>query len=199
MLAFKNNTTSMMEDENGELFGAPAAEAALEKFSQAVGKQITLFDTMADGSKQLRELGDVVDEIGDAWQTTNDKEAKFGLATALAGSRQQNRLISLFNAWGMYKEAVQTSAEAEGTAFRQNALYMDSYQGRAKKLQATIENVSLDFIRPQDMKWAIDGLTTMVEKIDKVSDRIGNLQGVFGILAGFITNSFGGKNNLKYI
>lgn len=193
MLAFKNNTTSMMEDEDGELFGAPAAEAALEKFSQAIGKQITLFDTMADGTKQLRDLGTVIDEIGNAWQTTNDKEAKFGLATALAGSRQQNRLIALFNSWGMYQDAVETSMNAEGTAFKQNALYMDSYQGRVKKLQSTIEDISLDFIRPEDMKWAIEGLTTMVEKVDNIANSIGNLQGVFGILAGFISNSFGGK------
>lgn len=43
MLAFKNNATDLMEDEDGELFGAPSVEAM--KFSKATNTQISLFET----------------------------------------------------------------------------------------------------------------------------------------------------------
>ena len=80
----------------------------------------------------MRDLGDVIDEIGDAWQETDNLAVKFGLTTALAGSRQQNRLVALFDAWDDYKDAVTTSLNAEGTTLRQNEIYMDSYAAHAK-------------------------------------------------------------------
>lgn len=187
MLAFKNNTTSMMEDEDGEMFGAPAAEAAIAKFATATGKQISLFETMKDGSRQMRDLGTVIDEIGNAWQNTTDQEVKFGLATALAGSRQQNRLIALFNSWEMYKEAMQTSMDAEGTAYRQNEKFMNSYTGRLKTLQATSERLYMNLINPEAMKDSVSSLTKIVEVVTTGIDKIGNLNGLLGIFGALVT------------
>lgn len=55
------------------------------------------------------------------------KAVKFGLAT-LAGSRQQNRLVALFDSWDEYKDTVTTSLNAEGTTLQQNEVYMQMYK-----------------------------------------------------------------------
>ena len=94
---------ALMKDEDGELFGAPKVEEALQAYNRAAG-QISLFKT-TQMVEELRDLGgEVIEEIGNSWDTVTDKTVKFGLATALAGSRQQNRLIALFDSWDMYKK-----------------------------------------------------------------------------------------------
>lgn len=187
MLAFKNNSTELMEDEDGELFGAPAVEGALEKFSKATGQIISLFETTADGKKQLRDLGDVINEIGNAWQETTDTATKFGLATALAGSRQQNRLVALFDSWDMYRAAVQTSSEAEGTALEQQKVYTDSLESSLKVLRTTAEGIFLNLFRSDDLKVIVDGLVEATRVTGNLLDNLGNIPGILGIIVGYLS------------
>ena len=181
MLAFKADTKALMEDEDGETFGAPNVEAALKAYSRATGAQISLFKTTKDGKQELRDLGDVINEVGNSWDKTTDNVAKFGLATALAGSRQQNRLISLFNAWDQYKETVEVSLNAEGASLEQNQIYIDSYEGRLKGLQNAKEALYMSFTDSDGLKNFISGLTTGVELITKLSEAAGGLSAILGV------------------
>ena len=189
MLAFKNNATDLMEDEDGELFGAPSVEAALEKFSKATGKSISLFETTKDGTKVMRDLGDVIDEIGDAWQETDNLVVKFGLTTALAGSRQQNRLVALFDAWDDYKDAVTTSLNAEGTTLRQNEIYMDSYAAHAKELKSSMESLYMELFDSDDMIGVVDVINKIVEGLTSIVDLLGGLPGVLGVIGGLMSQT----------
>ena len=56
MLMFKTDTEALMKDEDGELFGAPKVEEALQAYSRAARTQISLFKTTADG-RELEVLG----------------------------------------------------------------------------------------------------------------------------------------------
>lgn len=187
MLMFKNNATGLMKDEDGELFGAPSVEKALEAYSRASGAQISLFKTTEDGKRELRDLGEVIEEIGGSWEGTTDKIAKFGLTTALAGSRQQNRLIALFDAWDMYKGAVETSLQSEGTSLRQNALYMESYEGRLKGLQAAKEEMYMTLMDSDGLKSFISGLTIVVENFTTLLDKAGGFNLLLGIALASLT------------
>lgn len=189
MLAFQNNATDLMEDEDGELFGAPSVESALEKFSKATNTQISLFETTKDGTKVMRDLGDVMDEIGDAWQRTNDQAVKFGLSTALAGSRQQNRLVALFDSWDEYKDTVTTSLNAEGTTLKQNEVYMDSYAAHAKSLQASMESLYMELFNSDDMIGIVDILNEVIKGLTTIVDLLGGLPGVLGVISGLMTKT----------
>ncbi len=193
MLMFKTDTKALMEDEDGELFGAPKVEAALQAYSKIAGKQISLFRTTADGRRELRDLGEVIEEIGDSWDDVTDKTAKFGVATALAGSRQQNRLIALFDSWDMYKEAVETSLNAEGTTLKQNAIYMESYEGRLKGLQAAKEELYMVLTDSDSMKGFISMLTKGVELVTSLTEAAGGLSAVIGILGASMSKTFATK------
>ena len=182
MLMFKTDMEALMEDEDGELFGAPKVEEALQAYSRAAGKQISLFKITADGRKELRDLGEVIEEIGNSWDTVTDKTVKFGLATALAGSRQQNRLIALFDSWDMYKKAVETSLNAEGTTLRQNAIYLESYEGKLKELQAAKEELYMVLTDSDSMKLFIGALTEAVQLFTKLADMAGGFSAVLGVI-----------------
>lgn len=189
MLAFQNNATDLMEDDDGELFGAPSVESALEKFSKATNTEISLFETTKDGTKVMRDLGTVIDEIGDAWQKTDNQAVKFGLSTALAGSRQQNRLVALFDSWDDYKEAVTTSLNSEGTTLKQNEVYMDSYAAHAKSLQASIESLYMELFDSDDMIGIVDVLNEIIKGLTTIVDLLGGLPGVLGVISGLMTKT----------
>ncbi len=189
MLAFQNNATDLMEDDDGELFGAPSVESALEKFSKATNTEISLFETTKDGTKVMRNLGTVIDEIGDAWQKTDNQAVKFGLSTALAGSRQQNRLVALFDSWDEYKEAVTTSLNAEGTTLKQNEVYMDSYAAHAKSLQASMESLYMELFNSDDMIGIVDILNEVIKGLTTIVDLLGGLPGVLGVISGLMTKT----------
>lgn len=189
MLAFQNNATDLMEDDDGELFGAPSVESALEKFSKATNTEISLFETTKDGTKVMRNLGTVIDEIGDAWQKTDNQAVKFGLSTALAGSRQQNRLVALFDSWDDYKDAVTTSLNAEGTTLQQNEVYMDSYAAHAKELQASMESLYMELFDSDDMIGIVDAINEIVKGLTTVVDLLGGLPGVLGVISGLMTKT----------
>ena len=189
MLAFQNNATDLMRDEDGELFGAPSVESALEKFSKATNTEISLFETTKDGTKVMRDMGTIIEEIGDAWQKTDNLAIKFGLSTALAGSRQQNRLVALFDAWDMYKDAVTTSLNAEGTTLQQNEVYMDSYAAHAKALQASMESLYMELFDSDDMIGIVDIINEIVKGLTTVVDLLGELPGVLGVIGGLMTKT----------
>ena len=189
MLAFQNNATDLMEDDDGELFGAPSVESALEKFSKATNTEISLFETTKDGTKIMRNLGTVIDEIGDAWQKTDNQAVKFGLSTALAGSRQQNRLVALFDSWDDYKEAVTTSLNSEGTTLKQNEVYMDSYAAHAKSLQASMESLYMELFNSDDMIGIVDILNEVIKGLTTIVDLLGGLPGVLGVISGLMTKT----------
>lgn len=189
MLAFQNNATDLMEDDDGELFGAPSVESALEKFSKATNTEISLFETTKDGTKVMRNLGTVIDEIGDAWQKTDNQAVKFGLSTALAGSRQQNRLVALFDSWDDYKEAVTTSLNSEGTTLKQNEVYMDSYAAHAKELQSSMESLYMELFNSDDMIGIVDAINEIVKGLTTIVDLLGGLPGVLGVISGLMTKT----------
>lgn len=193
MLMFKTDTKALMKDDDGEVFGAPKVEEALQAYNRIAGEQISLFKTTKDGKRELRDLGEVIEEIGDSWDDVTDRTAKFGLATALAGSRQQNRLVALFDSWDMYKDAVETSLNAEGTTLKQNAIYMESYEGRLKGLQAAKEEMYMVFTDSDSMKGFISGLTKAVEMFSKLADAAGGFNLVIAGIGAVFSQSIAKK------
>jgi TP901 family phage tail tape measure protein len=61
----------------------------------------------------LRDMGDVVEEIGGKWNTLN-REQQTSLAQTIAGTRQYSRMMSLFDNWDMYQSAKATSIGSAG-------------------------------------------------------------------------------------
>ena len=190
MLAFRNESKGLMIDEEGESFGVPAVESALKRYNEMAGTKISLFEIDKNGEKQLRDSGEVIEEIGNSWDRTTDKAAKFGLATALAGSRQQNNLIALFNAWDMYGEQLEISLESEGTALEQNAIYMESYEGHVKSMKAEIESLYMTIADVDFLKDATDAIGSLVNGLDGFINLIGGFPTILGAIGGLFLSAF---------
>ena len=87
---------------------------------------------------QLRDMGEVIEEIGSKW-TTLSREQQIALSQTVAGTRQYNNLLSLFDNWDMYTKAMETSANAAGTLQEQQDIYMESVEAHLQTLSTEAE------------------------------------------------------------
>ena len=165
------------EDEEGWTTGK--VEEALNQIGVSV----------LDETGALRNMGEVIDQIGGMWQNLN-KESRVGVANALAGQRQASRLMALFENWSMYTDAVDTSQNALGSTLEQNAIRMDSIGYKSKQLRAEVEDLWDSLLDEDVFKSSIDAMSSIVSGIDTVVESFGGLENILLTLGGVATKVF---------
>ena len=83
--------------------------------------------SLTDNNGKFRDMEDVIKEVGSAWDGLN-RTQQASVAVALAGTRQQSRLISIFNDFDRTLELVNTSQDSAGATAAQHAEYMKSME-----------------------------------------------------------------------
>ena len=84
---------------------------------------------LRDQEGQFRDLEDVLTEIGKKWDTLN-KNQQANVAVALAGTRQQSRLIAMMQDFDRTLELVDISANSYGATMAQSAKYMEGLSAK---------------------------------------------------------------------
>lgn len=125
-----------------------------------------------DANNQLRDQGEVIEEIGAKWKSLS-REQQVALAQTMAGTRQYNNLLALFDNWGMYEKALQTSANAAGTLSQQNEEYLDSLEAKMQQLTTTAEDLYLSLFDSDSFKDGIDLLTKGVDVLGQFVESVG--------------------------
>lgn len=158
------------------------AETTLGEYT----KQMANFGIQAlDANGKLRDMGDVVEEIGSRWSTLS-RNQQVALAQTIAGTRQYSRMMSLFDNWDMYQDALKTSKGSAGTLQKQQDIYMESTEAHLEKLGATAEDLYASLFNTEDMNDLIDMLAKLVDGVDNFVEAIGGGAGVlrnFGAIA----------------
>ena len=134
-----------------------------------------------DANGKLRDMGDVIEEIGGNWNSLT-REQQVSLAHTMAGQRQYSRLLSLFDNWGMYEESLKTSQNSLGTLNEQNEIYMESMEAHLNKLTAASEKLYSELIDPEGMNPLIDSLTVIVDLLGSFTSVIGGGAGALQLL-----------------
>lgn len=142
-----------------------------------------------DASGKLRDMGDVINEIGGNWKNMT-REQQLSLSQTMAGTRQYNNLLSLFDNWDMYTKALETSANAAGTLQKQQDIYMESTQAHLNQLRAASEDLYDSLLDPEGLNPVIDGLTLMTNLFSNFVDSIGGGGGVLLALGSIGTKVF---------
>lgn len=91
----------------------------------------------------------------------------------MAGTRQYNNLLSLFDNWDQYEKALETSANAAGTLQKQQEIYMESTEAHLQKLRTEAER-TYDVLFDQDtVNGFADTLTNMLSVFNNFLEGIG--------------------------
>lgn len=142
----------------------------VEKSLQSVGV------SLRDSSGQFRNLETVLTEVGDKWNTLNSIEQAY-LATALAGTRQQPRLLAVFNDFARTKELIKESADASGQLAFQHMEYMDGLEAATANMKTAWEGVVTAFTTSEPIIQVINLITNGLNGITKFIESLSGNHG----------------------
>ena len=149
--------------------------------------------SMRDVNGQFLEAEVIIDNVGQKWGTF-DKNTQKAVATAMAGTYQYNKLISLFDNYNKVlklTETAQNSAGSSAKKFEEN--YLNSLEAKQKKLHASFESLAFNTISRDSYAGIIEATQALVEFLDKTNLVKGALTGlaVGGLTKGFLSITTG--------
>ena len=95
---------------------------------------------LRDTNGELRSTEDVLDELGKKWDTLN-KNQQAAVAKALAGTRQQSRLIAMMEDYERVTELQEISQRSAGATAAQAATYLEGMEASLNKIQVAWEKI----------------------------------------------------------
>lgn len=141
-------------------------ETGTEESGVTLGKYTAEMATMGirvlDSSNKLRDMGDVIEEVGSKWNSFT-REQQVALAQTMAGTRQYNNLIALFDNWDMYTQAIETSKNSTGELQKQQDIYMESTEAHLQQLRTEAEKTYKTLFDDTAVKTMTDALTRIIK------------------------------------
>ena len=142
-----------------------------------------------DTNGKLKDMGSVIEEIGNKW-TSLSREQQVALSQTMAGTRQYNNLLALFDNWDEYTESLETSRDAAGSLQKQQDIYMESMEAHLQKLSTEGERVYNNLFDANTVNPLIDALTSLVSLLADFVDGIGGIGPILLMLGSIGTKTF---------
>ena len=138
--------------------------------------------SMRDTNGQFLSSENILDEVGSKWKSF-DGVTQRAVATAMAGTYQYNKLISLFDNYSKALQYTEVSANSAGTAIDKfNNSYKESLEAKTNTLQASFESMVLDSDMSKVYSSIIEATTALVKFIDKTGALKGTLSGLVAVM-----------------
>lgn len=161
------STKSDMEAAGEDTEGmADSVSKLRDEIKALVGVDIMLDDETYKSTYQI------LDELAQVWDKLTDI-TKANVLELLFGKRQANIGSGLLENFDIARDALKTALDAEGSALKENEIFLESIQGHLNKLSAARETFAYDFLDSKFVKDAIDFLTKVVNLLDDITNAIG--------------------------
>ena len=142
------------------------------KLGEVSSKLKTMGIDILDSQGQMRDMGTVMEEVAEKWDGWTQAQRQ-AAAVAMAGKRQYNNLIALFDNWDMYTDAVNTSANAMGTLQNQQDIYMESTAAHLQKMQTSWEGVYDSVLDTDTINFWLDAFAGLGTGLEHLVDGLG--------------------------
>ena len=117
---------------------------------------------------ELRSTQDVLDELGKKWSTLNSNQ-QAAVAKALAGTRQQSRLIAMMDNYERVEELQQISERSAGATAAQLTKYMEGLEASRNNLKVAWEKIVESFANSDFFIGLIHSATTLLDIFNKLT------------------------------
>jgi len=131
---------------------------------------------LREDNGELRSTEDVLDELGKKWDTLSSNQ-QAAIAKALAGTRQQSRLIAMMNDYERVTELQEIAQRSAGATAAQAAVYMEGMEAALNKVNVAWEKIIS----------AVTDSDVIIGIIDAVANVLDNLGEFLDSTAGMIT------------
>ena len=158
------------EDEDGIGYGQ--VSSGLKKLG------IDILDAQGD----LRDMGEVIEEIGDKYQYWTEAQ-QAAAVQLIAGKRQYTQMLALFENWDMYQRSLSISENADGELDRQFDAWADSWEGASNRVKVSLETLYSDVISDGAMIGFNNLLADTIEIFDVLIKSVGGFGSVLSGVA----------------
>ena len=156
-----------MEEQNASGYNDQEFENLndIEKVLGTVGIKLRTSTT------NWRNIDSVMGEIGQKWGGW-DQTTQNAVATAVAGTRQRENVLTLFANWDQVSKYADIAADAYGTSVSKMEAYTDSVEASKNRLTNAVEKWSLSLDQSETIKFFYNSLSTLAENIHLVISAI---------------------------
>jgi TP901 family phage tail tape measure protein len=133
---------------------------------------------LRDANGEFRDLDDVLIEVGGKWDSITRNQQAY-VATTLAGTRQQTRLIALFEDFDRTLELIEVSQNAAGTAAIQHTEFMGGLEVASTRLKTSFQQLITSFVNSDAV---ISFLTLINDGVELLNTGVGRLIVSAGLL-----------------
>ena len=117
---------------------------------------------------ELRSTQEVLDELGKKWSTLNSNQ-QAAVAKALAGTRQQSRLIAMMDNYERVEELQQISERSAGATAAQLTKYREGLEASRNNLKVAWEKIVESFTNSDFLIGLIHSATTLLDIFNKLT------------------------------
>lgn len=117
-----------------------------------------------DSVSSFRNFDDIMDEIASKWNTYTDVQ-KSGIATSLAGVRQRENLLTLFENWDAVEKFEEISTNAYGTAIEKMKSYTDSVEAAKNRITVALEKWVLALNQSDTLIWFYNAVAEVSDNL----------------------------------
>ena len=117
-----------------------------------------------DSVDNFRNFDDVMTEIASKWDSYSDVQQS-GIATALAGTRQRENLITMFENFDLVQKYEQISANSYGTAAKKMEAYTDSVEAARQRITTSVEKFVLSISTSKFIKVFYNAVADLTENM----------------------------------
>ena len=165
----------------------------VDEFGVKLGEVSSQLQTMGiqilDANGDMRDMTSVMTEVAEKWDTWTRAQQQ-AAAVAMAGKRQYNNLVALFENWDMYSNALETSRDSLGTLQHQQDIYMESTAAKLKELKAAWQGLYQGLLKSDDINKLVDFATKAVEGLDKLNRSFGGGMKTIAAFGAIFANVF---------
>lgn len=161
-------------------------EVSLDNYTKKMNE---LGINVLDANNNLREMGDVITEIGSKWADFS-REQQLALAQVIGGTHQFNTVLALFDNWDQYLSTLKQVNNAEGALQEQQDIYMESTRAHLDQLTAQWEDLFDSLLNSDSINNATDFLRGLVGVVTNLVDSLGGGEEVLLAFGAILTRVF---------
>lgn len=141
----------------------------------------------ADG-QTYKSTYQILKELSQVWDSLTDL-SQANILEMIGGKRNANVTSALIKNFSKAEEVLNVSANSAGSALAENEKYLESIQGKISQLKATIEALSQNLIDSSAVKWVIDFLNNVLQKLTSLTSNKWSLTATLSGLIGGVALS----------
>lgn len=148
-----------------------------------------------------KDVYDIMQEISGVYDQLTDKE-QASLLNLLGGKRNANAAQALIQQFQIAEDTLNQTQQAAGSAMKENDTYMSSIQGKLNQLSSAFQNLSINLLDSNIVKFFVDlatGVTDFTNGLVKANELVPTLVAAVSTYGTLSKKDWGKVNMPAYI